>query len=429
MFLGTSDAAPSNQVESQEEDNAPLFVENASDEEDMLRNEAPLRSQASQRPRIKSSPTYGDRIAQGSSKDHVRSSTPRPAKRARRRGRNAAKASARALTKKDLPRNANDWEMVEYDEGFQPEDEVVASPTKPKPSQSQLASHLGRRRFERDADGRIRLIPISADAPAGTSSNSILAAHGLGGASSRKGLDELCLDWIEWAAARVLVTWSSLSQADRERLEGNRAALKSRIHSIEESVGTVTMRRQFKWYLTRYPKIEVESLFSDEVDQYGTLAKNGCGICHRKSKKAQFKVTFLGERYNQETLAPLKKRGDDEDEDEESDSDSSDSSDDDSDSASDRSSDNETWREEGEDARDRATYTFFAGNHCAQRAAILHKLHHWEWMTMQTLARHDSIRYIRRLLWRKHRMGRGKDGKMGAGAWEVWLAVNEMISD
>ncbi|SJX66470.1 uncharacterized protein SRS1_11287 [Sporisorium reilianum f. sp. reilianum] len=572
MFLGTSDAAPAQQLE-QEDDDGPLFFEDAIEEVDQLRDEAPVQSQPSQRPRIKTSPTYGDRIAQGSSSHRSRSSTPRPAKPASS-SRNDTATSSKEPSRKDKdskkekgkekeierekthsksnkrarsvgsdndsepksnrksddvknlrselnedafarstgPRHKEEYrnklaafaqarkkarqergqsissgsdneaasthrkrlgdgrrattvssdsdssdsgsddsdsssssssssssgdskdfivadDQVEYDDGFQPdEDEVASSPAKSKSSQSQHTSKSDRRGFERDSDGRIRLVPVSAHAAAaGTSASSILAAHGLGGAGARKGLDELCLDWIEWAAARVLVTWSSLSLADRERLERNRAALKSRMRSIEESVGTVSMRRQFKWYLTQYPKIDVEALFSDEVDQYGTLAKNGCGICHRKSQRAQFKVTFSGMRYNQETLAPLKKRGDASDSDEESDSESSESSDDD-DSASDRSSDNETWRDEGEDARDRPTFTFFAGNHCAQRAAVLHKLHHWEWTTMQTLARHESIRYVRRLLWRKHRMGRGHDGRMGAGAWEVWLAVTEMIS-
>ena len=309
---------------------------------------------------------------------------------------------------------------VEYDEGFGPEDEEEASPYKVSSSQSQTRDLCAKGRFDRDKDGRIRLVPISEHAAA--ESSSLLVAHGLG-RGSRKGLEELCLDWVEWAAARVLVTWSSLCQADRERLERNRAALKSRMRSIEESVGSVAMRRQFKWYLTEYPKMEVKALFSDELDQYGTLAKNGCGVCHRKSQKAQFKITLSGQRYNQEWLSPRQKRDDDSDSDTDSSSDS-----DSSDTLSDRSSDGETWREQGLDHRNGPTYTFFAGQHCAQRAAVLRKLHHWEWFTMQTLAKHDSIRFIRRLLWRKHKMGRGKDGHMGCGAWEVWLAVNEMIS-
>ncbi|SPO31469.1 uncharacterized protein UTRI_06599 [Ustilago trichophora] len=326
---------------------------------------------------------------------------------------------------------------VEYDEGFQPEDDPSSSAAKgksqsqlPPTSQRPLLATDDRRRFDRDSDGRIHLIPISHASATSTSTTSILAAHGLAGSGSRKGLDELCLDWLEWAVARVLVTWSALSLSDRERLERNRAALKSRMRSTEESVSSVVMRRQFKWYLTEFPKIKVEPVFSDEVEKFGSLAKNGCGICHRKSQKAQFKVSFSGKRYNQVTLAPLKRDVDSDSEETSSESDSS-SSDSDSDSGteSDKSSDNETWREVGrDDEKGHATFSFFAGNHCAQRAAVMHALHHWEWSTMQTLAKHDSIRYIRRQLWRKDRMGRGKDGRMGAGAWEVAFVVEEMIS-
>ncbi|EST06772.1 protein of unknown function DUF4211 [Kalmanozyma brasiliensis GHG001] len=314
-------------------------------------------------------------------------------------------------------------DQVEYERGFSPQDDEDVPPPTEIP---QARPPTDGRWYDRDADGKIHLAPISHTAT-GAPSNSILAAHGLGGASARKGLDEMCLDWVEWAAARVLLSWSSLSLDDRKRLERNRAALRSRMRSVEESVSSVAMRRQFKWYLTQYPKIEVEALFSDEVDEYGTLAKNGCGICHRKSQKAQFKVTFSGLRYDQETLGPLSKR-DDEDNDADSGHESDNSSDSDSSTSSDRSSDNETWREQGTDSRSHPSYTFFAGQHCAQRAAVMHKLHHWEWTTMQTLAKHDSIRFIRRLLWRTKKQGKGKDGELGCGAWEVALAVNEMIS-
>lgn len=77
MFLGSSDVALRNAVE--REDAAPLFFEVVSDQEDMLRNEAPARSQPSQQPRIKTSPIYGNRIAQGSSSHRSRSSSPLPA--------------------------------------------------------------------------------------------------------------------------------------------------------------------------------------------------------------------------------------------------------------------------------------------------------------------------------------------------------------
>lgn len=312
-------------------------------------------------------------------------------------------------------------DQIEYEPGFQPEEDEIPATTQTGPVPQALPPSNGRW-YDRGSDGKIHLAPISHPAASSTS-GSILAAHGLGGAAARKDLDEMCLDWIEWAAARVLLTWSALSQEDRKRLERNRAALRSRMRSVEESVGSVAMRRQFRWYLMQYPKMEVEALFSDEVEEYGTLAKNGCGVCHRRNQKAQFKITFSGLRYNQETLAPLK------DHDKPSSAaDDDTSSSDDSDTSSDRSDANETWCEQDTDERERATFTFFAGQHCAQRAAVLHKLHHWEWTTMQTLAKHDVIRFIRRLLWRTRKQGRGKDGKMGCGAWEVALAVNEMIS-
>lgn len=326
-------------------------------------------------------------------------------------------------------------DQVEYDEGFQPEEDSVSKPKVPAQLPSQALSATDRRRFQRDSDGRIHLVPIfDQTSAAAASSTSILAAHGLGRGDARKGLDELCLDWLEWAVARVLVTWSALCLPDRERLERNRAALQSRMRSLEHSVGSVAMRRQFKWYLTQYPKISIEALFSDEVDRFGSLAKQGCGICHRVSQKPQFRVTLAGLRYNQQTLAPLNKRNREESgssSDSSSSGSSSSASDDDSDesdTASDRSSDTETWCEEGTDSLSRPTYTFFAGSHCAQRAAVMHGLHHWEWATMQTLAKHESIRYIRRQLWRKSRQGKGKDGKMGAGAYEVAFCVSEMIS-
>ncbi len=286
-------------------------------------------------------------------------------------------------------------DQIEYDEGFDPKD---AEPARPLPSAAAAAANLPKAgsKYKRDSDGRIRLMPIHSHAAMSGSSSSVLAAHGLG-LGARKGLDELCLDWLEWAVARVLVTWSSLSPADRERLERNRAALKSRTRSTEESVGSVAMRRQFKWYLINYPKMHVEALFTDEIDRFGSLAKQGCGICHRRSQKPQARVTFSGSRYNQQTLAPLSTQDDSSTESSESE-------------ASDRSDDDETWREPGTDAKGRSGHVFYAGNHCAHRAAVLHALHHWEWTAMQTLARHESIRYIRRQLWRKSRNGRGKDG-------------------
>jgi hypothetical protein len=304
-------------------------------------------------------------------------------------------------------------DQIEYDEGFDPNDAEPAP--RPLPSAAAAAAAMPKGgKYKRDSDGRIRLMPIHSHAAVSGSSSSVLAEHGLG-LGQRKGLDELCLDWLEWAVARVLVTWSSLSPADRERLERNRAALKSRTRSTEESVGSVAMRRQFKWYLTNYPKMHVEALFTDEIDRFGSLAKQGCGICHRRSQKPQARVMFSGSRYNQQTLAPLSSHQDDSS----SDSDSE---------ASDRSDDTETWREAGRDEKGRAGHVFFAGNHCAHRAAVLHALHHWEWTAMQTLARHESIRYIRRQLWRKSRNGRGKDGCPGAGAYEVAFCITEMIS-
>ncbi|KAJ9476178.1 putative transcription factor IIIc-like protein [Pseudozyma hubeiensis] len=564
MFLGSNDATALDHVQ----DADPLFFEGASDQVDRLRNGTPMQSQTSQRPRVKLSPTYGDRIAEGSGASSS-SSTPRPAKQPSRgsidstqernattsdKGKQKAKdkadrngekrkstvinvdsdaedrgkgkrknddlnnlrselnedafarstgprhkevyrnqlakfaearkkarqergesvssgsdkddeeAAARSRRKRamtvssgsdtsDSGSDSSDSDSdgdssssstdsrdfivaddeVEYDEGFQPEAEEESMHSRLAQAPSAPASRpTGKGRYARDLDGRIRLVPISSQAAAASgisSSTSVLAAHGLGGAvGGRKGLDELCLDWIEWAAARVLVTWSSLSLADRERLERNRAALKSRVRSTEESVGSVAMRRQFKWYLTQYPKMETELLFSDEVDRYGTMAKNGCGVCHRKSQKAQVRVTLTGERYNQKTLAPLKKRGGSKSP-ASDDGESGSSDDSDSDTASDRSDEDETWVEPSTDPEsDRPTYTFYAGAHCAQRAVVMHQLHHLEWTTMQTLAKHDSIRYIRRLLWRKDKAGRGKDGKMGCGAWEVALAVSEMIA-
>lgn len=317
-------------------------------------------------------------------------------------------------------------DQIEYEPGFQPEEDEVPATTQTGPVPQALPPSTGRW-YDRNSDGKIHLAPISHPA-ASSSSGSILAAHGLGSAAARKDLDEMCLNWIEWAAARVLLTWSALSQEDRKRLERNRAALRSRMRSVEESVGSVAMRRQFRWYLLQYPKMEVEALFSDEVDEYGTLAKNGCGVCHRRNQKAQFKITFSGLRYNQGTLGPLKEHDKTPNSTTNRGGSDSDSSSDDSDTSSDRSDANETWREQDTDERDRPTFTFFAGQHCAQRAAVLHKLHHWEWTTMQTLAKHDVIRFIRRLLWRTRKQGKGKDGKMGCGAWEVALAVNEMIS-
>lgn len=307
-------------------------------------------------------------------------------------------------------------DQIEYDEGFVPT-------SSPPPPSSRPSSNLTKgKKFDRDSDGRIRLVPPSTH----SSSGSVLALHGMGAAGGRKGLDELCLDWLEWAVARVLLTWSALSSGDRERLERNRAALKSRMRSTEESVGSVVMRRQFKWYLTQYPKVSAEALFSDEVERFGTLAKQGCGICHRRSQKPQFRVTFGGLRYNQTTLAPLKSRSESSSG---SGSDSSSSSDEsDSSTGSDRSDDTETWREEGVDERDRKTFSFYAGKACAQRAVVMHRLHHWEWATMQTLAKHESIWFVRRLMWRKGKEGRGKDGRMGAGAWEVAFCVGEMIA-
>ncbi|UTT88360.1 hypothetical protein NDA17_000199 [Ustilago hordei] len=315
-------------------------------------------------------------------------------------------------------------DQFEYDDGLESSSPAPRPQTQPR---SAVASNNNRHsRWQRDSDGRIRLIPVFELTQEGASGGggSVLAAHGLGALGARKGIDELCLDWLEWAVARVLLTWSSLSLQDRQRLERARAALKSKMRSIEGSVGSVTMRRQFKWYLMQYPKIELEGMFSDELDQFGTLAKQGCGVCHRRSQKPAFKVTFSGLRYNQGNIEPLKR---DLPPNSGSESESS-SSDDSDDSDSDRSSETETWREEGEDAKGRPTYTFFAGNSCAHRAAVLHKLHHWEWTTMQTLGKHDSIRFVRRLLWRKGKDGRGKDGKLGAGAWEVAFCVREMIS-
>lgn len=319
-------------------------------------------------------------------------------------------------------------DQIEYDDGFHPPPSSLS--LAPKASSRVSASQPNRNtdkrksRWDRDNNGRIHLVPLSEFTSESSTSASVLAAHGLSGVGSRKGIDELCLDWLEWAVARVLVTWSALSSGDRERLERARAALKSKMRSIEESVGSVAMRRQFKWYLTQYPKIELEGLFSDELEQFGTLAKQGCGVCHRRSQKPAFKVTFGGSRYDQVKLAPLKRDFPSSP----SSASDSDSSDDQDDSDSDRSSETETWREESTDLRGRPSYTFYAGHHCAHRAAVLHKLHHWEWTTMQTLAKHDSIRFVRRLMWRKGKDGRGKDGKFGAGAWEVAFCVKEMIS-
>ncbi|KAJ1032796.1 hypothetical protein NDA18_001520 [Ustilago nuda] len=187
--------------------------------------------------------------------------------------------------------------QIEYDDGLESSSPAPRPPTQPRPA---VASNNNRRsRWQRDSDGRIRLIPVFELTQEGASGGggSVLAAHGLGALGARKGIDELCLDWLEWAVARVLLTWSSLSLQDRQRLERARAALKSKMRSIEESVGSVTMRRQFKWYLMQYPKIELEGMFSDELDQFGTLAKQGCGVCHRRSQKQAFKATFSGLRF------------------------------------------------------------------------------------------------------------------------------------
>ncbi len=331
---------------------------------------------------------------------------------------------------------------MEYDEGFQPDPSEPTRQSRASPPAG-LVLVFPTFRFSGSQTLRARSgwsHPPTSHRFSGSSSSSVLAQHGLGGLNARKDLDELCLDWLEWAVVRVLLAWSTLSLDDRQRLERNRAALKSRMRSIEESAGSVAMRRQFKWYLTEYPKINVEALFSDELDKFGSLAKQGCGICHRKSQKPQYTVTVSGLRYNQTTLGPLRRKQRDsrrpkssdseysESSSSESESGSSSSDSDDSGTESDRSNDADDWAEEGVDDRGRRTFTFYVGNHCAQRASVMHKLHHWNgrpcrrWPSMTPSAT-SAGGSGEKTEWAKE-----KDGKMGAGAFEVAFCVWEMIS-
>ncbi len=87
IFLGSTRPSPSNDHadmdEDVQDDATPLFFDSHSDEEDRLRNGTPATARPSQqRPRIKKSPSYGDRIAKPSTStaaQRSRFSTPKPA--------------------------------------------------------------------------------------------------------------------------------------------------------------------------------------------------------------------------------------------------------------------------------------------------------------------------------------------------------------
>ncbi|PWZ01219.1 hypothetical protein BCV70DRAFT_199576 [Testicularia cyperi] len=331
--------------------------------------------------------------------------------------------------------------MVEYDAGYRGKERTRSSVDgdRSKRSKKKRKKGSGREPEARHATvdefGRIRLLPISQGRAQG---GSVLAQYGLFSAQ-KKDIDDMCIDWLEWGVVRVLLSWTSLSAPDRERLDKNRDALKARLRSSEESVGSVAMRRQFKWYLVQYPKIRVVPLFLDKITRYGSLAKAGCGACHRKSQVPSHLIRLEGKRYNQDTLAPLESRSSKQQQQQQqrrrrrrdastsssTTSESDDASSTESDTESDRSDVDETWCEPAEDKRGRAAWQFYTGSACASRAEVMHQLHHWEWTTMQTLGRHPAISQVRREM--EDNQGRGKDGREGPGAIEVAFCVGEMI--
>ncbi|PWN51905.1 hypothetical protein IE53DRAFT_378578 [Violaceomyces palustris] len=216
-----------------------------------------------------------------------------------------------------------------------------------------------------------------------------LSQIGIGKQSMR----ELCLDWVEWAVCRCLIPWAKLSAADRVRLEKARSTLRGKMRGSEESLTSSVMRRQFKWYLCRLPKIEVRPLFRDETGA-GSHASLGCAACHKRKQEATHSVIFSGNRYDEKTIGPLELSSDD------------------SGSSEEVSTDAEGLAQDVRNSKGKMVKRFCVGSWCVKRAEVMHSLHHWEWSEIQNVRKATRVAEVMR------RMQDG-DEEEGASADEI----------
>lgn len=150
-----------------------------------------------------------------------------------------------------------------------------------------------------------------------TSTSEALIALGLG---PRLTLRNQCDEWVRWMASQILDSFEGISRDRRKALTQSRWELKDKMREDSNQILSQDMvsflgrtfphtpcavldlniysqRRQFTWYLKRYPFFERRPVRAK--DRRHTV---GCAACHRKSQVCDSQFLFWGPLYHDESL-------------------------------------------------------------------------------------------------------------------------------
>ncbi|CAO1619541.1 unnamed protein product [Parajaminaea phylloscopi] len=199
-------------------------------------------------------------------------------------------------------------------------------------------------------------------------------------ARGRLTVEEASQHFIMWILTRlgdipVAAQAAELMDASRKRLQEH----------VDDSLRTITsavMRRQFKWYLARYPTLERQRLFHSDIKDY-----RGCAACHRRSQQCDSRIVLSGKPYNKQTLEFMDAGTDEED--------SSDMSTGGEDVVEHQHPENptRTFTSRINKSNFQKKHVCYVGTFCAARAEALHAGMHWQYKWLNRVAA-DRIKLI-----------------------------------
>lgn len=200
----------------------------------------------------------------------------------------------------------------------------------------------------------------------------------------RMDLDEACKEFNAWIVSQLFGEHQDSRTA--EIMSKARKRLQEYVNDSLGPIQSASMRRQFNWYLRRYPTIRRLPLFTNEVKDF-----RGCAACHRKSQKCESRIIFGGKPYKKDTLEWLDLESDVED--------SSDMSTGVEDVIEHQHPDIESQiyksRLPLKATKQPKKHVCFLGAHCAARAVLLHAGFHWQYGWLNKVAKDPRFLALR----------------------------------
>lgn len=185
-----------------------------------------------------------------------------------------------------------------------------------------------------------------------------------------------CERFVFWLSTQLL---SIPQDASEQKLAAEaRRKLQDHIDDTQRLLSSSAARRQFDWYLKRYPILQRETLFSDQVEGH-----RGCAACHRRKQQCDSRIILAGKPYDHQTLQWMSYETDAED-------------------SSEMSTDADNLVEHQHPDDPNRTYqrrlplqrtqtpkkhVFLVGSHCANRALLQHEAFHWAYMWLNKVSR------------------------------------------